>query len=246
MSIDTARLPARSSVRATASWLLGMNVYLAAWFWGMAIVVVTAAIVVITVVGEVNMSIMAFARQGAVWFPFSVLIAITAAYLPVHVAAGLTRRSLALGSLVAAFGTALVYSAAYCGLMLVERAVFGALDWQWRIFDDVPLASTDMATMLVSTVLLLVVADVSGLLVGISYQRLGGWWGTLALPLTAGPVVLAFAIFEVDAGPFSTSEWFGGARPLLVASLATLLIAGAMAFAFDRLTRGASVPNRTS
>jgi len=246
MSIDTARLPARSSVRATASWLLGMNVYLAAWFWGMAIVVVTAAIVVITVVGEVNMSIMAFARQGAVWFPFSVLIAITAAYLPVHVAAGLTRRSLALGSLVAALGTALVYSAAYCGLMLVERAVFGALDWQWRIFDDVPLASTDMATMLVSTVLLLVVADVSGLLVGISYQRLGGWWGTLALPLTAGPVVLAFAIFEVDAGPFSTSEWFGGARPLLVASLATLLIAGAMAFAFDRLTRGASVPNRTS
>ena len=246
MSIDTARLPARSSVRATASWLLGMNVYLAAWFWGMAIVVVTAAIVVITVVGEVNMSIMAFARQGAVWFPFSVLIAITAAYLPVHVAAGLTRRSLALGSLVAALGTALVYSAAYCGLMLVERAVFGALDWQWRIFDDVPLASTDIATMLVSTVLLLVVADVSGLLVGISYQRLGGWWGTLALPLTAGPVVLAFAIFEVDAGPFSTSEWFGGARPLLVASLATLLIAGAMAFAFDRLTRGASVPNRTS
>ncbi|KQS98801.1 hypothetical protein [Cellulomonas sp. Leaf395] len=246
MSIDTARLPARSSVRATASWLLGMNVYLAAWFWGMAIVVVTAAIVVITVVGEVNMSIMAFARQGAVWFPFSVLIAITAAYLPVHVAAGLTRRSLALGSLVAALGTALAYSAAYCGLLLVERAVFGALDWQWRIFDDVPLASTDMATMLVSTVLLLVVADVSGLLVGISYQRLGGWWGTLALPLTAGPVVLAFAIFEVDAGPFSTSEWFGGARPLLVASLATLLIAGAMAFAFDRLTRGASVPNRTA
>jgi len=246
MSIDTARRPTRSSVRATATWLLGMNLVLAAWFWAMAIIVVTGALVVINLVGEVNNSVMAFARQGAVWFPFSVLIAITAAYLPVHVAAGLTRRSLALGSLVAALGTALVYSAAYCGLLLVERAVFGALDWQWRIFDDVPLASTDMATMLVSTVLLLVVADVSGLLVGISYQRLGGWWGTLALPLTAGPVVLAFAIFEVDAGPFSTSEWFGGARPLLVASLATLLIAGAMAFAFDRLTRGASVPNRTS
>jgi len=246
MSIDTARRHTSSSVRATASWLLGMNLFLAAWFWGMAIVVVTGALVVISMVGEVNVSIMAFARQGAVWFPFSVLIAITAAYLPVHVAAGLTRRSLALGSLVAAIGTALVYAAVFCGLLLVERAVFGALDWQWRIFDDVPLATTDMVTMLVSTVLLLVVANVSGLLVGISYQRLGGWWGTLALPLTAGPVVLAFAVFEVDAGPFSTSEWFGGDRPLLVGCVATLLIAGAMAFAFDRLTRGASVPNRTS
>ena len=195
-----------------------MNLYLAAWFWAMAVVVVTGALVVISTVGEVNNSIVAFARQGAVWFPFSVLIAITAAYLPVHVAAGLTRRSLALGSLIAAVGTAVVYSAVYCGLLLVERAVFGAFGWQWRILDDVPLASTDMTTMLVSTVLLLVAANVSGLLVGISYQRLGGWWGTLALPLTAGPIVLAFAIFEVDTGPFSTSAWFGDSRPLLVAS----------------------------
>ena len=100
--------------------------------------------------------------------------------------------------------------------------------------------------MLVSTTLLFVVAYVSGLLVGMTYQRVGGWWGTLALPLTAGPVLLVFALFAQDAGPFSTSAWFGGDQPLLVASAATLLIAGAMAFAFDRLTRGASVPNRTS
>ena len=100
MSIDTARLPTRSSVRATATWLLGMNLFLAAWFWLMAIVVVTGALVVINLVGEVNVSIVAFARQAAIWFPFSVLIAITAAYLPVHVAAGLTRRSLSLGSLI--------------------------------------------------------------------------------------------------------------------------------------------------
>jgi hypothetical protein len=97
MSIATSRLPTRSSVRATASWLLGMNLFLAAWFWGMVILVVTAALVVISLVGEVNNSILAFARQAAVWFPFSVLIAIMAAYLPVHVAAGLTRRSLPSG-----------------------------------------------------------------------------------------------------------------------------------------------------
>ena len=82
---------------------------------------------VINQVGEVNNSVVAFARQGAVWFPFSVLHRDHAAYLPVHVAAGLTRRSLALGSLLAAAGTALVYAVVYCGLLLVERAVFEAL-----------------------------------------------------------------------------------------------------------------------
>ena len=100
MSIDTGHRPTTSSVRATATWLLRMNLYLAAWFWGLAIIVVTAALLLINQVGEVNNSVLAFARQGALWFPFSVLIAITAAYLPVHVAAGLTRRSLALGSLI--------------------------------------------------------------------------------------------------------------------------------------------------
>lgn len=246
MSTDTVRRPTTSSVRATATWLLWMNLYLAAWFWGLAIVVVTAALLLINQVGEVNNSVLAFARQGALWFPFSVLIAMTAAYLPVHVAAGLTRRSLALGSLVAATGTAVVYGTVFSGLLQVERAIFGALGWQWRILEDLTPAQEEPVTMWISTTLLLVVGYISGVLVGITYQRVGGWFGTLALPLTVGPVLLVFALFAVDAGPFATSGWFGGEQPLLVACLATLLIAGAMAFAFDRLTRGASVPHRTS
>ncbi|KQY21928.1 hypothetical protein ASD16_14780 [Cellulomonas sp. Root485] len=246
MSIDTARVPTRSSVRATATWVFWMNLYMAGWFWLMATIVITAALVVINVVGEVNTSVVAFARQGAIWFPFSVLIAITAAYLPVHVAAGLTRRSLSFGSLIGATGTALVYGGAFAGLLLLERAVFSAFGWQWRILDDITYTSWGIGPVIVSTTLIFVVAYVSGLLVGMTYQRAGGWFGTLALPLTAGPVLLVFALFAQDAGPFSTSALFGGDQPFLVASAATLLIAGAMAFAFDRLTRGASVPNRTS
>lgn len=246
MTIVTARRPTHSSTRATATWLLWMNLYLAAWFWGLAVIVVAGALVVINQVGEVNNSVLAFARQGALWFPFSVLIATTAAYLPVHVAAGLTRRSLARGALIAATGTALVYATAFSGLLLVERAVFGALGWQWRILEDLTPAQEDPLMMYLSTALLLVVGYVSGPLVAITYQRVGGWYGTLALPLTVGPVLLVFAVFELDAGPFATSGLLGGEQPLLVACAAALLIAAVMAFAFDRLTRGASVPNRTS
>ena len=124
--------------------------------------------------------------------------------------------------------------------------MFDALGWRWRFVEGLSPENASAFTLLVSSVMLFLVAYVSGLLVAISYQRGGGWWGTLALPLTAGPILLVSALFAQDAGPFSTSEWFGGERPLLLASAATLVIAAVMAVAFDRLTRGASVPNRTS
>ena len=69
---------------------------------------------------------MSFARQGAIWFPFSVFIAITAAYLPVHVAAGLTRRTpLARVRSSPPSARASSTGVVFDGLLLVERAVFG-------------------------------------------------------------------------------------------------------------------------
>ncbi|MET0789472.1 MAG: hypothetical protein ABWY33_09530 [Cellulomonas sp.] len=248
MTIDTARTrtPGRSSVGATARWLLTMHLYLAMWFWVIVVVVATGALVVIDQVGTVQNSILAFARQGAIWFPFAVFIAITAAYLPVHVAAGLTRRSLALGSIVSAAGTALANGIVFGGLLLLERAVFDALGWRWRILDEVSPSAVDAWTFVVVNVLTFLVAYVSGLLVCLTYQRVGGWWATLALPLTAGPIFVVAALLAQDTGPFDTAGWLGGGQPLLVASALSLLIVAAMAFAFDRLTRGASVPSRTS
>ncbi|WP_421743111.1 hypothetical protein [Cellulomonas sp.] len=246
MSVDTARAPRVSSVRATAQWLLMMHLYLAAWAWGIAIVVVTLAIVAINTVGEVENSVLSFARQGAIWFPFAVFIAITAAYLPVHIAAGLTRRSLAAGSILAAVGTGIAYGLVYNGLLLVERAVFGAMGWQWRVLEGMSPDTADPLAIATSTTLTFVVAYLSGLLVGITYQRAGGWWGTLALPLTVGPILVVSVLFAYESGPLETSEWIGSGQSSLVAAVASLLIAAVMAFAFDRLTRGADVPRRTS
>ncbi|MEZ0446997.1 hypothetical protein [Cellulomonas sp. ICMP 17802] len=245
MSIDTVRtrVPGRSSVGATARWLLGMYLYLAAWFWVIVVVAAIGALVVIDQVGTVQNSILAFARQGALWFPFALFIAVTAAYLPVHVAAGLTRRSLALGSILAAVCTALANGIVFGGLLLLERAVFGALGWRWRILDDLVPSPVDAGTFLLSTTLTFLVAYVSGLLVCIAYQRMGGWWATLALPLTAGPIFLVTALLAPEAGPFGR---VGGAQPLLVGAALSLLVSAVLAVAFDRLVRGASVPARTS
>ncbi len=250
MSIDAARTPARtparSTVGATATWLLTMHLYLAGWFWVIVTVVAAGALVVIDQMGTPQNSILAFARQGAIWFPFAVFIAITAAYLPVHVAAGLTRRSLALGSIVAAVGTALVNGIVFGALLLAERAIFRALGWRWQILDDTVPSPVNAGAFVVTTTLMFLAAYVSGLLVCLAYQRMGGWWATLALPLTAGPIFLVAALVAPHAGPFATVGWLGDGQPFLVGAVLALLVVAVMAFAFDRLARGASVPARTS
>jgi len=253
MTAATPVLPATTrpghlvgQVWPTARWLLGRSLFLALWFWGIVVVAVAAATVVVAVVGQPQVSILAFARQGAIWFPFAMFIGVSTGYLPVHVATGLTRRSFALGSVVAAAVTALVYGGAFSVLLVVERAVYGALGWDWQFFDDLT-AGAGPSTFVPASLLTYLVAYVSGLLVGMAYQRGGGWWGTLTLPLTVGPILLVSALFAADAGPFATDDWLGGGGlSTAVRVVASLLVAAAMAFAFDRLARGASVPVRTS
>ena len=65
MSVDAHVSPAEP-VRATATWLFRMNLTSPAGSGLMAIIVITAALVVVNVVGEVNTSVVAFARQGAI------------------------------------------------------------------------------------------------------------------------------------------------------------------------------------
>ncbi|AEE47516.1 hypothetical protein [Cellulomonas fimi] len=253
MTAATPAVPAKAGtgylvgqVWPTARWLLRMHVYLAVWFWAIAVVVVTAATVITAVVGEPHNSILAFARQGAIWFPFSVFIIVSGTYFPVHVATGLTRRSLSLGATLAAAVTALLYGTVFVALLLVERAVFGALGWQWRFFDDMS-AGAEAGTFVPASILTFLVAYLSGLLVGMAYLRGGGWVGTLTLPLTVGPILLVSGLFSADAGPVATESWFGGrALAVPVAVAAALAVAAVMAVAFDRLARDAAVPVRSA
>ena len=179
------------------------------------------------------------------------LIAITAAYLPVHVAAGLTRRGLALG--VAArrrAAPAVVYGVVLAGLLLVERAVFDALGWQWRIARrrSSPDGAGTASAASSATALMFIVAYVSGLLVGDrlpARRRLVGRPSPCRSPPARS--CSSSALFAQDAGPFSTVRVVRR-RPAAARrrSVVAVLIAAVMAFAFDRLTRGASVPARTS
>jgi hypothetical protein len=231
----------RGPTDLTARWFLFGQTRTARWFWLIAVVVAVGYVSALallsdrTAPGQVTSSVVGYMWQATMWVPFAVFIGLSLVYLPVHVAAGLTRRTLSHGALVAAAGTAALYGGVFAALFLAERAVYGVLGWTWQFADLSPDSATVVAFVVAMAVMFLL-AYVSALLVAMVYQRGGGWWGTLTLPLTVGPIVA-----------LSGAIGYGGARfddvpGLLGASALGLVLAAAMALCFHLLVRGARVP----
>ena len=186
----------RSPYRRALAWLIRTQATLAWWFAGGLAVLWTAAVIAVNAFGEIEMSLMQFARQGAgVWFPFSIAISFCAAALAPHIAVGTTRRVFAS----AAISTAVAMGALYGGIITagfaVEGAIYRASGWEQTI-TDVSWSFVDVSNLgavAADATLIVAVAGIGGLLVGAVYLRFGPWRGTLSLPLTAGPLLLALA-----------------------------------------------------
>lgn len=222
----------RTSVAATAT--------LGAWFWVVVLVGATVGTVVAArVAGSVDVSVIAFARQGAIWFPFSLTIVLVATYLRVHVAAGMTRRSFVRATLLAALAAGAGHTVVMTVLVLAERALHGVLGWDARITDTLlPGPHATVGALLAELGPVLVLANLSGLLVGVVYLRTGGWWGTVALPLTVGPLLLAQALDGTEDGLL---RWLPEAAVAPAHVLGTALLGAAVAAAYVALVRGAPV-----
>ncbi|MBF0687378.1 MAG: hypothetical protein IR158_06365 [Cellulomonas sp.] len=181
--------PVAHTVRRLGAALLVM----AGWFWGIAVAAITVANVVAWLVtGRVDVSIAVYARQGSLWFPFSLAIMLVAAYLRVHVAAGMTRRTFVRAAVLVEVTAGLAYAAILTAVILAERAVHSALGWDATITEiQLTDESSPFWLLFLDLAVPFVLGNLSGLLVGIVYQTRGGWWGTLTLPLTVGPVAVS-------------------------------------------------------
>lgn len=255
MSTTTRPLfPARPVTRQgpvlrTTMSLLGWFGVVALWYWALVLVVVVAVPLVVAAAGEPGTSIIWFARQSGVWFPFSVLIGVATTYPVVHVASGMTRRSYARGALLAAVVLAAGFALLMAGGLLAERAWYGAMGWDWSLQDQGWFSpDVTFGGLLVAYLATFTVAYVSGLLVGTVYAAAGGWWGTLTLPLTAGPSIAMTVLIgnSNDWVPFSDlfGEAPGGGTPLALVVAVAAVLTLALAIAFWLIATRRSIPPR--
>jgi len=190
------------SHRAVARKVVTQCLWIGLWLWPVVIAVTLGVPALVHRLGGEIGGIYVGVSQGPRWFLFVMAIVVVAEGFAAHVALGVTRRTfarqLAAGFLVVAgaFGALAVVVA------FVERWFFEASGWPVRPISGQPLAPIDpwYLALLDQSVLLAVFA-LSGLAVGAAYVRWGGWLGTLALPLTVGPVILAgTALQHLEAG----------------------------------------------
>ena len=241
-----ARPVRRSPLARTIRHQLTAQLYVGAWFWAIILFGVVVATLIVSRFGAVETSIMQYARQGTLWFPFSMMIFLLSAGLTPHVAAGMTRRSFAAAATAVSLIVAAANALVLVGLLQVERAVYSAAGWTQSLTDgglDLVSSTSDIGPLLAALVVTGAAATASGLVVGVVYYRAGGWWGTLTLPLTVGPILIVGQLLSGTIGPFgvpvlgedtwATSTPSGLAlRTAVSAALIALLLA-----VFHRLTR---------
>lgn len=243
----TVHRPARGPVVRTALNLLAYFWRAAGWFWAILVVLAVAATLLIDRLGAIEASTLWYARQAGIWFPFSVLVGVALAYLPVHVAGGMTRRSYVRGSLLAAVGMAGSFALVATGLLALERLVFDSAGWAWRLADGWSAADSGLWAVGLGLFVTYLVADLSGLLVGSVYAVGGAWWGTLTLPLTAGPVLLMMVLMSGSTAGLPIEDWFSGGPgtvPLPALLLAGVVLAAALSVAFQMLSVRRSIAPR--
>lgn len=214
------------ATRHTIRWLLRRNLRLAGWAVLVLVVGVVVGAVLVDRLATVELSIAQFARQGFIWFPFAMMIGASSTYVNVHVAAGMTRRAMGRATVLVALTMAAFYTVVMTAALQLEHLAFEALGWGQEITEDgtgqLFTDSSQVGMIVLDLGLLFVTAHLCGLLVGATYYRAGGWWGTLALPLTAGPVLLVT--------PILASDGIGSSLGVRVAIVVTVLAALATAY----------------
>lgn len=238
MTATTATAPARRlapPVWRTFRFLGRTQAMVDLWFAAIIVLLWAGALVVWAQVGDVQQSIAQYSRQGATWFPFSIGISFVLAYHAAHIAAGMTRRALGTATVLLAVVNAATIGVLVTMLFAAERVLYRANGWAHVVVDAgwFPAEPSDLLAIFGWQTLVTLAGQVSGLLVATVYLRTSGWWGTLLLPLTAGPVFVV---------------WWLGSRGVTYAWLTTgtrvglsVLVVAAMATAFLALLRGLPV-----
>ncbi len=153
--------------------------------------------------GDNDTSMWQNASAGAIkYFSLAIAIRLTAVFLPIYVANGVTRHQVSAGgALFIAIWSGIMTIAIIAGY-LIEAPIYRALGAE-QTFDVPHLFSslTDVHLMVAENFLLVSVHMVAGWLIGTTYYRYGWFVPTLLLPITLVPV----AVVEVLLG----TSWVG-------------------------------------
>lgn len=177
---ERGRLARQRSTRAAEKSLMGGLLVTSGWFWGTISIVSIVIAVIQGRFGGLEGSTLQYTLGSARWYMFTMGMILALAVLPLHIAAGGTRRS---------FVTALIRTSVLGGVLTglltavlvpVEGLVWGAVGWDWQ-FPQGLVPEGSFVVTVVGEALVIATYVLAGAMLPAGYQRLGAWGGSLWL-----------------------------------------------------------------
>ncbi|CAN5640114.1 hypothetical protein BH23DEI1_BH23DEI1_11680 [soil metagenome] len=187
--------------------------------------------------GELDGSgvMMGVANNAPAWFLFAMGASLTTQYLPVNVAHGMTRRSLAT-----ALSWTFLAAAALLALVLpigfvIEAWVFEAYGWTREAGIGLASPLGGLGALIVDAFLRFAAMASIGALAAITYYRCGAWWGSLAALATVGAPGAIVIYLSGDLGAWVAPSV---AMAVLAATIAVVNLS------LHALVRGATIRSK--
>ncbi|MDO5502257.1 MAG: hypothetical protein Q4G67_03685 [Actinomycetia bacterium] len=219
-----------------ARLMLGAHAVVTAWTVATLIVVGIGILFAVSRLTEPSMSAFQYVVPVATWVSFGVSIVLIASYLRTYLAAGVSRRSVVRGGILAALAAGAMYSVAGTAMLLGERWAYSRLGWVHGYGDGTTklVLERGIPQYLWGAFVVVSVMALSGLLVGATFMRYRAW-ATLLLPATALLPLLAIAVSvpgprtATVSGTSIHEAIFGEASPLLGIVLPLVVLAAVAA-----------------
>jgi hypothetical protein len=185
---ERGRLARQRSTRAAEKALMGGLLVTSAWFWGTIVVVSIVIAVVQGRFGGLEGSTLQYTLGSARWYMFTMGLILAIAVLPLHIAAGGTRRSFVTGLIRTSVLVGLLTGLLTAVLLPAERLLWGVIGWDWHFSLGLVPEGNFLVTVVGET---LVVATyvLAGAMLSAGYQRLGAWGGSFWICVLVALVV---------------------------------------------------------
>lgn len=233
---ERGRLARQRSTRAAEKVFLGGMLTTSAWFW--ATIVVTSIVIVLIQdrFGGMEGSALQYTIGSARWFMFTMGLILVIATLPLHLAAGGTRRAFVDGLTRTSVLVGLLTGLTSALLLLAERLAWGAVGWEWH-FSQGLAPEGDFAVTVASETLVIATYILAGAMLPAGYQRFGAWGGSFwILALLALVIFVDWCVHTGYVFGWATLMGAGPGRTLLGLGGGVLAVAVA-AFGTNRFYR---------
>lgn len=190
---ELVRAADRRGARQAAAVTVRVVSVVGGWYWVIFIVVAVAVILAGARFGWGLDQGLVDAQIGGSsrWFAMVLGIIVPAAYLRLHVAAGGSRRSLAVGTVYGALVGGALLGLATALYTVGERALFGALDLNWVREYGLPVdGDGGIALTFATESLVAATYYLAGAAISVGYYRLGLVRGTLYVLLALVPAAV--------------------------------------------------------